>query len=57
MLPIVQPPQGLAAGIGAALAAIGRDVPREAYMQVTEEMANKTEALFKDLLKSQKLKN
>ncbi|EGX42935.1 hypothetical protein AOL_s00215g884 [Orbilia oligospora ATCC 24927] len=45
---------GLAAGIGQALATVGRDLQREAYMQASEEMANKTEQLFKTLLRSQR---
>lgn len=53
-LPAVQHSQGIAAGIGAAFATLGRDIPREAYMQVSEEMATKTEALFKDLMRAQK---
>ncbi|GAB7359096.1 hypothetical protein MBLNU230_g5167t1 [Neophaeotheca triangularis] len=45
---------GLAAGIGNALATVGRDLQREAYAQASEEMANKTEQLFKTLLRAQK---
>ncbi|EPS35263.1 hypothetical protein H072_11451 [Dactylellina haptotyla CBS 200.50] len=45
---------GLAAGIGQALATVGRDLQREAYLQASEEMANKTEQLFKTLLRSQR---
>ncbi|PNS16953.1 Protein transport protein sec72 [Sphaceloma murrayae] len=52
MLP--QPTAGFAAGIGQALATVGRDLQREAYNQASEEMANKTEALFKNLLRAQK---
>lgn len=47
-------PGGLAAGIGQALATVGRDLRREAYAQASEEMANKTEQLFKTLLRSQR---
>ncbi|KAF3937435.1 hypothetical protein ABW19_dt0208610 [Dactylella cylindrospora] len=46
---------GIAAGIGQALATVGRDLQREAYMQASEEMANKTEQLFKTLLRSQRV--
>ncbi|KAF4550226.1 Protein transport protein SEC7-like protein [Elsinoe fawcettii] len=49
-----QPSAGFAAGIGQALATVGRDLQREAYNQASEEMANKTEALFKNLLRAQK---
>ncbi|KAG8627086.1 hypothetical protein KVT40_004569 [Elsinoe batatas] len=49
-----QPSAGFAAGLGQALATVGRDLQREAYNQASEEMANKTEALFKNLLRAQK---
>jgi brefeldin A-inhibited guanine nucleotide-exchange protein len=45
---------GLAANIGQALATVGRDLQREAYAQASEEMANKTEQLFKSLLRAQR---
>ncbi|KAI9833940.1 MAG: hypothetical protein M1819_003449 [Sarea resinae] len=53
-LGLVQPSTGLAAGIGQALATVGRDLQREAYAQASEEMANKTEQLFKSLLRAQR---
>lgn len=52
MLP--QPTGGLAANIGQALATVGRDLQREAYVQASEEMANKTEQLYKTLLRAQR---
>ncbi|KAF2472975.1 uncharacterized protein BDR25DRAFT_258530 [Lindgomyces ingoldianus] len=47
-----QPAGGLAANLGQAFA--GRDLQREAYMQASEEMANKTEQLYKSLLRAQR---
>jgi brefeldin A-inhibited guanine nucleotide-exchange protein len=51
-------PQGgagsLAANIGQAVANFGRDLQREAYAQASDQMATKTEQLFKDLLKAQR---
>lgn len=49
-----QASQGLASGIGNALATVGRDLQREAYVAKSEEMANKTEALFKSMLRAQR---
>ena len=43
---------GLAAGLGQALA--GRDTVREAHVQASEQMANKTEQLFRSLLRAQR---
>jgi brefeldin A-inhibited guanine nucleotide-exchange protein len=45
---------GLAANIGQALTGGGRDLQREAYVQASEEMANKTEQLYKQLLRTQR---
>ncbi|KAI9805094.1 MAG: hypothetical protein M1825_000928 [Sarcosagium campestre] len=45
---------GIAAGIGQALSTVGRDLQREAYVQASEEMANKTEQLFKSLVRAQR---
>ena len=45
---------GFASGIGQAITNAGRDLQREAYMQRSEEMANKTEQLFKSLLRAQR---
>ena len=45
---------GIAASIGQTLATVGRDLQKEAYVQASEEMANKTEQLFKTLLRAQR---
>ncbi|KAI9450999.1 Sec7-domain-containing protein [Lactarius psammicola] len=41
-------------GIAGALVTVGRDLQREAYMLQSSGMANKTEALFKTLMRSQR---
>ncbi|KAF2870571.1 hypothetical protein BDV95DRAFT_495719 [Massariosphaeria phaeospora] len=53
---IIAPQQstGLAAGIGQALIGGGRDLQREAFVQASEQMANKTEQLYKQLLRAQR---
>ncbi|CAB55182.1 ArfGEF [Schizosaccharomyces pombe] len=43
-----------AANISNALATVGRDLQREAYYMASNKMANKTEALFKDLIREQR---
>ncbi|KAF2683962.1 hypothetical protein K458DRAFT_303679 [Lentithecium fluviatile CBS 122367] len=48
-----QPTGGLAA-VGQALTGGGRDWQREAYVQASEAMANKTEQLYKQLLRAQR---
>lgn len=40
---VIQPSGGIVEGIGRVLANAGRDLEREAYVQASEEMANKTE--------------
>lgn len=50
---VPRPAVGLAAGIGQAFTG-GRDLQREAYVQASEEMANKTEQLYKQLLRAQR---
>ncbi|KAG4254141.1 hypothetical protein FPRO06_11433 [Fusarium proliferatum] len=50
------PSTGIAAGLGQALSNVGRDLQREAYMQQSEEIALRSEQLFKDLFKSQRRK-
>lgn len=47
-------PTGIAAGLGQALSNVGRDLQREAYVQQSEEIALRSEQLFKDLFKSQR---
>lgn len=41
---------GFAANLSSVLATVGRDLQREAYMQASKEMSNKTEQLFKSLI-------
>ncbi|KAF4472694.1 hypothetical protein FALBO_419 [Fusarium albosuccineum] len=47
-------PTGIAAGLGQALSNVGRDLQREAYVQQSEEIALRSEQLFKNLFKSQR---
>ncbi|KAI9163786.1 Protein transport protein SEC7 [Paramyrothecium foliicola] len=47
-------PTGLAAGLGQAFSNVGRDLQREAYMQQSEEIALRSEQLFKNLFKNQR---
>ncbi|ANB14854.1 Arf family guanine nucleotide exchange factor SEC7 [Sugiyamaella lignohabitans] len=46
-----------AANFGLTLAAVGRDLQREAYMQASKEMSSKTEQLFKRLISSEDGRN
>ncbi|KAI5798944.1 hypothetical protein EDC01DRAFT_613660 [Geopyxis carbonaria] len=48
------PSGGIVENIGRVIANAGRDLEREAYVQASEEMANKTEQLFKSLLRAQR---
>ncbi|KAF7332149.1 Guanine nucleotide exchange factor [Mycena kentingensis (nom. inval.)] len=41
-------------GIAGALANVGRDLQKEAYVQQTSGMANKTEAMFRTLMRTQR---
>ncbi|KAI9715840.1 MAG: guanine nucleotide exchange protein for ADP-robosylation factor [Chrysothrix sp. TS-e1954] len=50
----LQPSGGFASGIASSFSNAGRDFQREAFMQRSEEMANKTEQLFKSLLRAQR---
>lgn len=52
--PQPQPSTGFTSGIQNAISNAGRDFRREAYMQRSEAMANKTESLFKSLLRAQR---
>ncbi|KAI9741473.1 MAG: guanine nucleotide exchange protein for ADP-robosylation factor [Claussenomyces sp. TS43310] len=45
---------GLAAGLGQALATVGRDLQREAYLQQSEEISLRSEQLFKNLFRNQR---
>ncbi|KAI5821112.1 hypothetical protein BZA77DRAFT_238616 [Pyronema omphalodes] len=49
-----QPAGGIVEGIGRVIYNAGRDLERDAYVLASTEMANKTEQLFKTLLKAQK---
>lgn len=55
-LTVQQIPVGFAANLGQAFATVGRDLLREAYVQRSEEIADKTEQTFKQLLRSQRRK-
>ena len=48
------PANGLASRAGQVLANVGRDVQQEKYAQASEEMANKTEQLYRSLIRAQK---
>ena len=48
------PAAGLASRAGQALANVGRDLQKEKYAQASEEMANKTEQLYRSLIRAQK---
>jgi brefeldin A-inhibited guanine nucleotide-exchange protein len=41
-------------GLASALASVGRDLQREAYVLQSEGMANKTEALFRSMVRAQR---
>ncbi|EOO03921.1 putative guanyl-nucleotide exchange factor protein [Phaeoacremonium minimum UCRPA7] len=45
---------GLAAGLGQAFSNVGRDLQREIYVQQSEEIALRSEQLFKNLFRSQR---
>jgi brefeldin A-inhibited guanine nucleotide-exchange protein len=49
-----QSSSGIVDSLGKVIANVGRDLEREAYVQASEEMANRTEQLFKSLLKAQR---
>jgi brefeldin A-inhibited guanine nucleotide-exchange protein len=53
-IPTSTPGGGLASRAGQVLANVGRDVQKEKYAQASEEMANKTEQLYRSLIKAQK---
>lgn len=48
------PAAGLASRAGQVLANVGRDLQKEKYAQASEEMANKTEQLYRSLIRAQK---
>lgn len=43
-----------ASGLAGAIATVGRDLQREAYVLQSEGMANKTEALFRTMVRAQR---
>ncbi len=45
---------GIASGLGQALATVGRDLQREAYLQQAEEISVRSEQLFRNLFRNQK---
>ena len=51
---VAAPPTGLASRAGKVLANVGRDLEKEKYAQASEEMANKTEQLYRSLIRAQK---
>lgn len=46
--------QGAGLGLANAIAAVGRDLQREAYVLQSEGMANRTEALFRTMVRAQR---
>ncbi|TVY82463.1 Protein transport protein SEC7 [Lachnellula suecica] len=49
-----QQPTGIAAGLGNALATVGRDLQREAYTKHAEEISLRSEQLFKSLYRKER---
>ncbi|KAJ5232109.1 hypothetical protein N7468_005065 [Penicillium chermesinum] len=47
-------PTGLATRAGQVFATVGRDIQGEKYTQASEEMANKTEQLYRSLIRAQR---
>jgi brefeldin A-inhibited guanine nucleotide-exchange protein len=47
-------PAGFATRAGQVLATVGRDIQGEKYAQASEEMANKTEQLYRSLIRAQR---
>ncbi|KAI9930191.1 guanine nucleotide exchange protein for ADP-robosylation factor [Aspergillus wentii] len=47
-------PAGLASRAGQVFATVGRDIQGEKYTQASEEMANKTEQLYRSLIRAQR---
>ncbi|PYH89568.1 hypothetical protein BO71DRAFT_487851 [Aspergillus ellipticus CBS 707.79] len=47
-------PVGLASRAGQVFATVGRDIQGEKYSQASEEMANKTEQLYRSLIRAQR---
>ncbi|KAI2880983.1 hypothetical protein CBS11852_9854 [Aspergillus niger] len=53
-IPTSAPSGGLASRAGQVFATVGRDVQGEKYAQASEEMANKTEQLYRSLIRAQR---
>ncbi|KAL1955236.1 hypothetical protein VTO42DRAFT_8895 [Malbranchea cinnamomea] len=53
-LGIQQQPAGLASRAGQVFATVGRDIQGEKYAQASEELANKTEQLYRSLIRAQR---
>lgn len=53
-IPATAPAGGLASKAGQVFATVGRDVQGERYAQASEEMANKTEQLYRSLIRAQR---
>lgn len=51
---LTAPTAPTSSGIANAIAAVGRDLQREAYVLQSEGMANKTEALFRTMVRAQR---
>lgn len=51
---VSQPSGGIASNLGQALATVGRDLQREAYLQQSEEISYRSEQLFKNLFRNQR---
>jgi brefeldin A-inhibited guanine nucleotide-exchange protein len=47
-------PAPASTGLGSSLASVGRDLQKEAYFALSENMSNKTEALLKAMVRQQK---
>jgi brefeldin A-inhibited guanine nucleotide-exchange protein len=50
----ISAPAGFASRAGQVLATVGRDIQGERYAQASEEMANKTEQLYRSLIRAQR---
>ncbi|KAJ5722760.1 hypothetical protein N7488_000795 [Penicillium malachiteum] len=50
----ISAPTGLATRAGQVFATVGRDIQGEKYAQASEEMANKTEQLYRSLIRAQR---
>ena len=51
---LTSPPPGFASRAGQVFATVGRDIQSERYAQASEEMANKTEQLYRSLIRAQR---